>query len=87
MLIFDAYRDSDDVLSSKITRGARRNLRDEPSVSQAARANLDGLEQARKSATRTDCFGEIAVSENNGFSVGQVCCDYGHGNSEIFEAL
>jgi hypothetical protein len=87
MPIFDAYRDRDDVLSAKIARGTRGNLRDQTSVGEAAGANLDRFEQARESATRADGFREISVSENHGFSVGQVRSDDRHRNLEIFEAL
>jgi hypothetical protein len=87
MPIFDAYRDGDDVLSAKIARGAGGDLRDQSSVGEAARANFDGFEQARKSTACADGFGEIAVSENHGFSVGQVSGDDGHGDLEIFETL
>ena len=39
-----------------------------------------------ESAASADGFAEIPVSENDGFAVGKIRCDYGHGNSKIFEA-
>ena len=86
MSVFDAHRNGDDVLGTKIASRARWNLRDQSSIGEAASADFNGFEQAWESATSADCFAEIPVSENHGFTVGQIRCDYGHGNSKIFEA-
>jgi hypothetical protein len=85
--VFDADRDGDDVLGAQIARGACGNLRDQATIGEAASANFNGFEQAGESAARTNGFAEISMRENDGFSVRQVCCHHGHGNSEIFEAL
>jgi hypothetical protein len=85
--IFDANRNGDDMVGAKIARGACGNLRDQASIGEAARTDFNGFEQAWESAARTDGFGEISVSENDGFSVGQVRGDDGHGNLQILEAL
>lgn|SRR5271167_871253 len=85
--IFDANRNGDDMLSAKIARGACGNLRDQAPIGEAARADFNGFEQAWESTTCTNGFGEISVSENDWFSVGQVRGDDGHGNLQILEAL
>ena len=80
-------RNGDDVLGAKIASCTRRNLRDQSAIGEAARADFNGLKQARKSTARADGFAEISVRENNRFAVRQVCRHHGHGNPEIFEAL
>jgi hypothetical protein len=42
--IFDANRNCDDVLCAKIARGACGNLRDQATISEAARADFNGFE-------------------------------------------
>ena len=42
--IFDANRNGDDVLCAKIARGACGNLRDQATISEAARADFNGFE-------------------------------------------
>jgi hypothetical protein len=54
--IFNTNRNADDVPGPKFTGGARRNLGDETAIGEAARSNLNGLEQSWESAARADRF-------------------------------
>jgi hypothetical protein len=83
--IIKANRNGNHVLGAQLTGGACGNLRDETAIGEAARSNLHGFEQARKCAACANCFAQISVGEDYGFSVCQICGNYSRGNFEIFE--
>jgi hypothetical protein len=83
--ILEAHRNADNVRGAKLAGGARRDLRDETAIGEAASPNLYGFEQARKGAAGANRFREISVRENYGFPGGQIRRDDGHWDSEILK--
>jgi len=84
--ILEANRNADDVRGAHLAGGAGRDLGDETAIGQVARSNLYRFEQARECAASADRFAQISMRKNYGLSIGQIRCDNGHGNLEIFEA-
>src|SRR5215472_1436094 len=63
----------------------RGNRSHQSAIGQAARANLDRLEQARESTARANGIHQIALGKDHRFAVGQICCNHPKGNLEIFK--
>jgi len=61
------------------------DLCDKTAVGEATRSDFDGLEQAWKSATGTNCVNQRALRENDRVKSRQVRGDYGHWNFQVFE--
>jgi hypothetical protein len=83
--VFDTDGNSDHMFGTKIARSARWNRRNQTAIGQAAGSNLNGFEQAREGATRSDSFRQISMGKNNRFTGSQVRRDYCHRNLEILE--
>ena len=83
--IVQADRNSDDDLGAKLAGGACGYRCDEAAVRQVPSANLNGLEQARESATGTNGVRQTPLFEDDGIAAGQVRRDDCRGNEEVFE--
>ena len=86
MPVFEANGNSYHARGTQFAGGAGRNLRDKTAIGEVARSDLYWFEQSWKSTACTDRFAQVSVCENDGFAVGQIRGDHGHGNLEIFEA-
>jgi hypothetical protein len=84
--ILEANRNADDVGGAHLASGAGWNLGDQTAIGQVTSSNLYRFEQARECAASADRFAQISMRKDYGLSVGQIRCDHGHGNLEIFEA-
>ena len=83
--ILEANGNTYDVGGTKFARGLRGDLGDEAAISEAARPDLYGFEQAWESAACADCFTQISVGENDGLAVSKIGCNHGHGNLKVFK--
>jgi hypothetical protein len=61
--------DCQNAAGSQLTSGLRGNGSDQAAVSEPARADLNGFEQAGESATSADGFNQVAVGENDRFAI------------------
>lgn len=86
MTVLNADGNGEDAAGAELPRSLRRNGRNQASIRQAARADLDRFEKAGEGATRADGVNQIALSKNHRFSGGKVCGNDGHWNVQIFEA-
>ena len=81
----DGY--AEDKFGAELTRGDGRNWSDEGAVHQAARSNIDRLEQTWESAARANRFFEVAVGEDDRLTIIKVGGDDGERDAQIFEIL
>src|SRR5258707_7424551 len=86
MAVLNADGNGEHAAGAELPRGVRRNGGNQPTVGQAARADLDWFEKAGEGATRADGINQIALSKDHRFSSGKVCGHDGHRNVQFFEA-
>ena len=85
--VLNADLDTEDKFGAKLTGGLRGNRSDQAAVDQAARSDIDRLEETRESAARTDGVFEVAVGEDYGLAIVQVGCDDRERDAQILKML
>src|SRR5713226_3729040 len=86
MAVLNTDGNGEHATGAELPRGVRRNRGNQPTVGQAARADLDRFEKAGEGATRADGVNQIALSKDHRFSGGKVRGNDSHGNVQFFEA-
>ena len=84
--VLDANGNADDSCGAEVARGERRHGGDQAAISEAAGTYFDRFEKTREGATRADGVDEIAVREDDWFTVSQVSSNHGHGDTQILKA-
>jgi hypothetical protein len=87
MAVLNAHRNTENKFGAELTRGLGRNRRDEAAVHQAARSNIDRLEQTWESAARADGVFEVAVGEDDRLTIIKVGGDHRERDAQIFKVL
>ena len=84
--VLHADGDADNHGGTQVASGARRNGGDQATISKTTRADLDRLEQSRKSATGADGVHKVSLREYHRFARGEVRGHHRKGNAEVFKA-
>lgn len=87
MAILNADRDAEDEFGAKLTSRLRGNRGDQATVNEAARSNIDRLEQTWESAARANGVFEVAVGEDDRLTIIKVSCDDRERDAQIFKML
>ena len=85
MTVLHADRNANDRSGAQFAGRARWNRGDQAAVGKAARADLDGFEQAGKRATRADGIDEISLGKNDGLARSEVRGDHRQRNAKVFK--
>src|SRR5258708_11856916 len=86
MAVLNADGNGEHAAGAELPRGVRRNGGNQPTVGEAARADLDWFEKAGEGATRADGSNQLALSKDHRFSSGKVCGHDGNRTEQSFEA-
>ncbi len=86
MDILNSDGDGQNAAGSELPRGLRGNRSDQAAVGKPASTDLNGFEQARKSAAGADGVYQMAVSEDDRLAVAEIGGDDGHGDAQVFKA-
>ena len=85
--VLNSDRNAEDKFGAELARGLRGNGGDQAAVYEAARSNIDWLEQSWESATRANRVFQVAVGEDDRLTTIKVSGDDGERDAQIFEML
>ena len=87
MAILNSNLNAEHKFGAELPRGLRRNRRDQASIDQAPRSNIDRFEQTWESTTCADRILQISVSEDHRLAIIKVGCHNRERDAQIFKML
>jgi hypothetical protein len=87
MSVLNSDLNTEDKFGAELSRGLGRNRGDQAAVHEAARSNIDRLEQTWESAARANRVFEVAVSQDDRLTIIKVGGNDGERDAQIFEML